>query len=264
MFALVFFTGPMVSTFVPEKFVFGLSEEKLKNYGTNSGQSHLIFWSKKALRDGDVPDLNYAPNFFLPTSDIFPPIEDEICYIGKVKRFFGKCNERKLFMHFDLCIISKFCFNLLISQHCACIASFDDAKGYQAKFRQVEPQLYNPRRFYERPIPQLVPMPPNNNDVEPANDVLSGSDDEIDAPQVDENLKNVLSEVILDVDDFLAFGSYFDDEERDEEHVDSDESSVDASENLVEQSKNDGEEPVLTNGNTSIGISYCVFVLFII
>lgn len=89
MFVVVYLNE--IKKYIPiiEKWIFDVNEEKLKNYGANSNQNVRFYWSRSGLNENGVPDGNHAPNFNLPTSNIFPP-ENEACYIGRVKFYFGK------------------------------------------------------------------------------------------------------------------------------------------------------------------------------
>lgn len=93
MFVVVYLLESKKNVIVPEKFIYGLSEEKLKNYGANHNQSHRIYWSEAALEGVDqIPNPDFPTNFFLPTTTVHPPPNEivETCYTGRLKRFFGK------------------------------------------------------------------------------------------------------------------------------------------------------------------------------
>lgn len=68
-----------------ENWIFGVVESKLRNYGVNTNQNHLIFWSNC---DNVTPDSSHIPNFTLTVQEEFLPSTDA-CYIGRIKRFFG-------------------------------------------------------------------------------------------------------------------------------------------------------------------------------
>lgn len=84
---------------MPEEFIFGLNEEKLRNYGTNTYQNYTIFWSIAALDENQVPRYGYEPNFFLEPLNEFPPPFNivDACYIGRTIKFFGKYYFQLLF-----------------------------------------------------------------------------------------------------------------------------------------------------------------------
>lgn len=105
MFVVIYLTASKKHIIVPENFILGLCEEKLKNYGANSNQTHLIFWSKAALFGVDeIPDSTYQVNFSLKPTNEYPPPANVIdtCYFGLIKRFF-----RKFFSHIDFCFKIK-------------------------------------------------------------------------------------------------------------------------------------------------------------
>lgn len=89
MFVVVFLTDAKEHVIVPEEFIFGLDEESLKNRGRNANFSYKIFWSENAISENGVPNAQYLPNFNLPKSTEFPPV-DEACYVGKLKKLFSK------------------------------------------------------------------------------------------------------------------------------------------------------------------------------
>lgn len=98
MFVVVYLCDAKINIVVPQKFVFGLSQQNLNNYGRQRNKKYLVFWSKKAIQkvgDDEVPMLNYTADFSLNVSSTFPPPNgrDEACYIGQTKYFFGKSNK---------------------------------------------------------------------------------------------------------------------------------------------------------------------------
>lgn len=97
MFVVVYLCEPKVNIVVPQKFIYGLSQQNLNNYGKKRYQKYLIFWSKKALI-GDVPDLSYAPNFESNVCTSYPPPEDEACFFGKIKYFYGKSDKKFIYL----------------------------------------------------------------------------------------------------------------------------------------------------------------------
>lgn len=85
MFAVVFLCDAKKHIIVPQKFIFGLSQQSLNNNGKNRNRKFLIFWSENALR-GEIPDPDYLPNFALNLSDNIPPIgRKEACYVAQIK-----------------------------------------------------------------------------------------------------------------------------------------------------------------------------------
>lgn len=89
MFVVVYLCEPKVHIIVPQSFIFGLSQQALNNYGKRRSKKYLIFWSKKAF-NGEIPAIDYTPNFALNVCSTFPPPRDEACFIGKTKYFYGK------------------------------------------------------------------------------------------------------------------------------------------------------------------------------
>lgn len=72
---------------VKENFIQDLSNAKLKNYGRNSNQDFLVFWSAT----NHVADWALEPNLNAPLSDVYEETTDAgVCYIGRIVKFFGK------------------------------------------------------------------------------------------------------------------------------------------------------------------------------
>lgn len=93
MFVVGFLVEQKRHIIVPEKFIFDLSQENLKNNGCNKNHSYLMFWAKEAFGDEEsAPILDYEPKFDLTVCNIFPPNDSiqEACYIIRLKKFFGK------------------------------------------------------------------------------------------------------------------------------------------------------------------------------
>lgn len=86
---VVYLKVPKVHVIILDSWIYGLNESKLRNYGLNSNQDHRFFFSTDAIGADEMPDDTYIPNFDLPLSEEFPPLGDS-CYIGRVKRFFGR------------------------------------------------------------------------------------------------------------------------------------------------------------------------------
>lgn len=89
MFVVVYLVDAKAHIIVPEKFIFGLDEERLKNVGRNSNFQYKIFWAESAIDANGVPNAEFLPDFNLPKSTAFPP-NDEACYVGKLKKFFSE------------------------------------------------------------------------------------------------------------------------------------------------------------------------------
>lgn len=87
MYVVVFLVDAKKHIVVPQQFIFGLSQQNLNNYG-KSKRKFLIFWSKQVCENG--LDNNTVPNFALDISLHYPPAQNETCYIGQIKYFFGE------------------------------------------------------------------------------------------------------------------------------------------------------------------------------
>lgn len=85
-FVAIFLIRSKKTVVVPEEWVQELSNAKLKNNGKNSYQDFLVFWS---ATDGK-PNYLLQPNFNAPLDHEYHANVNEVCYIGRVKRFFGK------------------------------------------------------------------------------------------------------------------------------------------------------------------------------
>lgn len=86
MFVVVFLVESKMHIIVPEKFIFSLDEESLKNVSKNAHFQYKIFWSESCVNSEGVPDIAYPPDFSLENISTFPPA-NSACYIGKLKRF---------------------------------------------------------------------------------------------------------------------------------------------------------------------------------
>lgn len=91
MYVVVYLCDAKKNVVVPQKFIFGLSQPLLNNYGKQRTKKFLIFWSPAAFSRGEdeEPNLEFIPNFKLNISSIWTP-EEEACYIGQIRYFFGK------------------------------------------------------------------------------------------------------------------------------------------------------------------------------
>lgn len=92
MFVVVLLKAIKKYIVVPEQWIYDVNEELLKNNGVNSNRDVLVFWSKNGVGINSCPDTNYAPNFLLEKSTIYPPPNDLIgaCYIGRAIHYYGK------------------------------------------------------------------------------------------------------------------------------------------------------------------------------
>lgn len=89
MYAAIYLTACKTHIVVPKKFIFGLSQQKLDNYGKNRNIPYLIFYSKEECENGSNQD-DTVPKFNLAVSTHYPPDNNEACYTGHIKYFFGE------------------------------------------------------------------------------------------------------------------------------------------------------------------------------
>lgn len=89
MFVVVFLVDAKQHVAVPQKFVFGLNQQNLNNYG-KSKRKFLIFWSKEVFQSDSMENTDVMPNFRLNVSSQYPPTQNQTCYIGQLKYFFGE------------------------------------------------------------------------------------------------------------------------------------------------------------------------------
>lgn len=85
-FVLVYLLRSREHLIVPEGWVQDLSNAKLKNHGANSNQDFLVFWSA----NNGTPNIHRNPNFNANLDWEYHATVDEVCYICRVKIFFGK------------------------------------------------------------------------------------------------------------------------------------------------------------------------------
>lgn len=76
---------------VSEGWIKDLIGAKLKNYGVNSNQKFMVYWSNKsgAVTEQNIPNLQFEPNFSAPLREIFQ-VDIEACYVCNVLKYFGK------------------------------------------------------------------------------------------------------------------------------------------------------------------------------
>lgn len=84
-FVVVYLIGAREFAVVPDTWVQDLNNAKLKNNGKNSNLDFLAYWS---ATDGHA-NLNRKPNFAAPIVDQYHDTTDEVCYLSRVKKFFG-------------------------------------------------------------------------------------------------------------------------------------------------------------------------------
>lgn len=139
MFIAVYLIRPQRFLVIRENWAQDLLNAKLKNNGRNANQNFLIFWS---ANDG-VANLNVQPNFDAPLSSHYEDTIHEICYLGRIIKFFGETK------------------NILISRNMIdfrFIFDLDTYVEYAGKRRPKEPPIYNEARVNERPLPIIEPL----------------------------------------------------------------------------------------------------------
>lgn len=70
---------------VPENWIQDLNNAKLKNYGVNSNQNFLAFWS---ANNGEA-NLNVQPNFIATLDYEYHATVVEACYFCRILKFCG-------------------------------------------------------------------------------------------------------------------------------------------------------------------------------
>lgn len=84
-FVVVYLVGARELAVVPETWVQDLSNAKLKNNGRNSNVNFLVYWSAT----NDHANLDREPNFGAPIMAQYHQTADEVCYMCRIKKFFG-------------------------------------------------------------------------------------------------------------------------------------------------------------------------------
>lgn len=97
MYAVVYLIHAKKQIVVPKRFIFGLSQERLDNYGKNRNVLFKIFCSERVSENGLMPNENFVPNFGLNINKSYPPDQDETCYLGQIKYFFRKYSVNLIF-----------------------------------------------------------------------------------------------------------------------------------------------------------------------
>lgn len=85
-FVVVYLIRAREIVVVPDNWVQDLNKAKLKNYGANSNQNFLLYWSAK---DGKA-NLSAQPNFDAKVGTEYRDTIDEICYYCRIKKLFGE------------------------------------------------------------------------------------------------------------------------------------------------------------------------------
>lgn len=142
------FTVPNRIIIVAKSWVQGLDSAKTLNYGVNRSQTFLVYFNNRAVVD-NKPNLTYRPNFAAQLLSFF--VSDvEACYKGAPLKFFGK-----LYFLFFISLDAK--ENVKFYYYCSLIEErdFGLALDYAMKKRMVPIPVYNVRRIYEKPIPNI-------------------------------------------------------------------------------------------------------------
>lgn len=142
MLAVVYLVAAKKCFIIPQEWIMALSQETLNNIGKASYQSRHIFWSNVGVDTEEIPDTTIAPNFSRTICSIFPPTENEVCYIVRVKCY---------------------CANLV------------RAKYFRDTFRAQLPVLYNARKKFDAPLPEiLLPLSSNVQNTNDPGQSLAG------------------------------------------------------------------------------------------
>lgn len=149
MLVLVFLLVPRRYTIVDESFIYKLVERNVKNYGINRNQNRLIYFSREwfeKFKRNETIDEDFVPNFLLETTNEYPlPNDvDETCYVGRMICFEG---------NFILNIMFSFIIDSISS---TTTENFESAMMHAERLREQIPEIYNPARVRERPIPPVV------------------------------------------------------------------------------------------------------------
>lgn len=107
-FVVVYLKRPKKFIVIKDFWVQGLCNAKLKNNGCNSNQDFLIFWAAQ----NDIAS-NVQPDFSMPLSSSYESTTDGICYIARIKKFFGKNSVFNFLEHFFLWLL----FRIFISRY---------------------------------------------------------------------------------------------------------------------------------------------------
>lgn len=87
MLVVVYLVDAKKHVIIPQRWIMGLTQENLNNYGKSSYRFRRVFWSKNRIDRDWVPDDSIVPNFQKPLSKVFPPHNNDACYIAHVKLY---------------------------------------------------------------------------------------------------------------------------------------------------------------------------------
>lgn len=85
-FVVVYLIGARELAVVPEVWIKDLNNAKLKNNGKNSNLDFLVYWSAT----GGHANSTRQPNFGAPLVVQYYDTIEEVCYMCRVKKFFGE------------------------------------------------------------------------------------------------------------------------------------------------------------------------------
>lgn len=85
-FVVVYILQARELVVVPDNWILDLNQAKLKNYGVNANQDFLVFWSGYNGR----PILDAEIDFNAFRAIEYHATVDKVCYICRIKKFFGK------------------------------------------------------------------------------------------------------------------------------------------------------------------------------
>lgn len=79
-------------TVIPDQWLYDSQNQKEKflNYGINSNQLHVCFWTNepRARDPNGIISENYAPDFNAPYTSTFPSVGCYLCQVVKAKGIF--------------------------------------------------------------------------------------------------------------------------------------------------------------------------------
>lgn len=200
-------------TVVPQEFIYDLNQVNLNNHGVNCNQNRLIYFSAElfeSLKSGnDLAHSEYMPKFHLSVTTLYPlPIElKETCFIGRLKKFWGKMIQIKTEIEYE-----KYFFARVI-------VSFDDAMNHAERLRSHLPAIYNEARIFEQPIPSISTAGEMIHDEQESVDGINNFEEEVS--YLNDELTNesndttvdvkapIFDEIQLPTQDALAFDAIF-------------------------------------------------------
>lgn len=176
---------------VSKDWINDLSWEKCVNNSINRNQEYLVYYSNMRLNEEIVPNFHTerAENFL-----------GNGTYICKLRKYFGKVfhNIHYIFLYF-YSILNINCVHYLNLQHLK--DAYGAAKVYcDARRRLIPPAIYNRRRIFEQPIPNIQVNPiENGNNGNQLNELAENPhniniDDELVANENADNSESTINE----------------------------------------------------------------------